>query len=240
MEGVGDEVFYFGLGAILSAVLLYKAVLYLFTSLGVPSEQQLAAEAGRTRATTYDCAICLGQAEFAVETNCGHVYCGDCLLEVWRRSNALSALSCPYCRQRVTIILPYFSQDERDSAEPGDAEVRTRVLGELSTYNRRHSGEPRTLLEQLRDLPVLLRHLGTYLASGEGLNLAFQLRVMILCVVWLLYLVSPVDLLPEAVFGVVGLIDDLLVFVLVAMYVTFFFRQVMANMAEREIPGINQ
>ena len=175
-----------------------------------------------------------------VETNCGHVYCGDCLLEVWRRSNALSALSCPYCRQRVTIILPYFSQDERDSAEPGDAEVRTRVLGELSTYNRRHSGEPRTLLEQLRDLPVLLRHLGTYLASGEGLNLAFQLRVMILCVVWLLYLVSPVDLLPEAVFGVVGLIDDLLVFVLVAMYVTFFFRQVMANMAEREIPGINQ
>ena len=33
-----------------------------------------------------------------------------CCYQVWRRSNALQATACPYCRQRITIILPYFSQ----------------------------------------------------------------------------------------------------------------------------------
>jgi len=32
MEGVGDEVFYFGLASIVGGVLLYRAVLYCFYS----------------------------------------------------------------------------------------------------------------------------------------------------------------------------------------------------------------
>ena len=51
-------------------------------------------------------------------------------------------------------------------------------------------------------------------------------RVAVLGVVWLLYLLSPLDLIPEAVFGIVGLLDDLVIFVLIAMYLTFFFRSV--------------
>ena len=71
MEGVGDEVFYFGLASVIGGVLLYRAVLYCFKSIGDPTEHMI-----------YDCPICLGKAEFAVETNCGHVYCGNCILEV--------------------------------------------------------------------------------------------------------------------------------------------------------------
>lgn len=81
MEGVGDEVFYFGLASVIGGVLLYRAVLYCFKSIGDPTEHMIS-DSGRTRSSTYDCAICLGQAEFAVETNCGHVYCGNCILEV--------------------------------------------------------------------------------------------------------------------------------------------------------------
>ena len=75
----------------------------------------------------------------------------------------------------------------------GEIEQRNALLTEVHTYNRRYSGEPRTLLEMIRsekpnnflfflqnsivrDLPVLLRHLVHYLLSGEGLHLAFQLR----------------------------------------------------------------
>merc|ERR1712179_106083 len=114
----------------------------------------------------------------------------------------------------ITILLPYFSQEERDSAD----------LTEIET----------------RDLPVLLRHLVHYLFSGEGLHLAFQLRVAVLAAMWLLYLLSPLDLIPEAVFGLVGLLDDLVIFLLIAMYLTFFFRQIMANMGENLPAGINQ
>ena len=39
-------------------------------------------DSGRTRSSQHDCAICLDEATFAVETNCGHVHCGNCLLDV--------------------------------------------------------------------------------------------------------------------------------------------------------------
>jgi len=64
--------------------------------------------------------------------------------------------------------------------------------------------------------------------------------VAVLVAMWLLYLLSPLDLIPEAVFGIVGLLDDLVLFLLISMYLTFFFRQIMANMGENVPPGINQ
>jgi len=243
MEGVGDEVFYFGIATVVGGVLLVRSVLYLFSISGPDMTQSTTENSGRTRSSQHDCAICLGEASLAVETNCGHVYCGDCILEVWRRSNALSAMSCPYCRQRITIMLPYFSQEEKDSAELEISENRSKIVSEVHMYNRRYSGEPRSLLEQFRDLPMLLRHLVLYLFSGEGLHLAFQLRVAVLAMFWLLYFVSPLDLIPEAVFGLVGLLDDLVIFLLVAMYLTFFFRQIIASMGQtgdQMPPGVNQ
>ena len=38
---------------------------------------------GRVRANSYDCSICLGEAQLAVETNCGHVYCGQCIISYY-------------------------------------------------------------------------------------------------------------------------------------------------------------
>jgi len=240
MEGVGDEVIYFGLATVVGGVLLYRAVVHCFDSTGDQTDQTMA-DSERTRSSNYDCAICLGEAEFAVETNCGHVYCGNCLLEVWRRSSALSAIPCPYCRQRITIILPYFSDPEKNSAEPSDVEIRDKIKTDVYTYNRRYSGEPRSVVEQVRDLPMLLRHLVAYLFTGEGLHLAFQLRVYVLAAFCLVYLLSPLDLLPEAVFGLLGLLDDLFVFLLISLYLTFFFRQIMSNMGmAADIPGVNQ
>ena len=178
---------------------------------------------GRTRTGDIDCCICLGEAQFAVETNCGHIYCGDCILEVWRRSASLSAMPCPYCRQRITILLPYFSTDEKNTAEPSELETRTAVLSQVYNYNRRFSGEPRTLMEQLVDLPVLLRHLWIYLWSGEG-HFAFQLRIVLLGIMWL----------------VIGLLDDFFIFLIIVMHLAYFFRQIFSNMLDGDIPGVNQ
>jgi len=149
---VGDEVLVFGAASLLAGLLLYYAVNWMFSLVSPPGTEgpSVSATDGRTRTTGHDCAICLGQASLALETNCGHIYCGDCILEVWRRSNALQATSCPYCRQRITIVLPYFSQEERDTAEVEEIEARSRLLQEVHTYNRRYSGEPRTLVETIR------------------------------------------------------------------------------------------
>ena len=169
-------------------------------------------------------------------------YCGNCILEVWRRSASLTAMPCPYCRQRITMLLPFFSDDERNTAEPPEIATRTAVLAELSIYNRRFSGEPRSLMEHLVDLPVLLRHLWAYFWSGQGLHFAFQLRVVLLGIMWLLYLLSPLDLLPEAVFGIIGLVDDLFIFLMISMHLAYFFRQILSNMFDGDInrPRVNQ
>jgi len=143
------------------------------------------------------------------------------------------------CRQRITILLPYFSSDEKNTAEPTEIETRNSVLTQLYTYNRRFSGEPRSVMEQLLDLPVLMRHLWSYFWSGRGLHFAFQVRVALLGIMWLVYLLSPLDLLPEAVFGIIGLLDDLFIFVLISMHLAYFFRQILSNMFDADIPGVN-
>ena len=40
---------------------------------------------GRTRPTgnNYDCSICLGSANYAIETNCGHIFCGECIFQYY-------------------------------------------------------------------------------------------------------------------------------------------------------------
>merc|ERR1719186_2396031 len=179
--------------------------------------------------TPHQCSICLEDAQLAVETNCGHVFCSNCLLEVWRRSSQLSAISCPYCRQRVTLMLPYFTQEENNAVDPVLTDYRVRLVAEMTVYNRRNSGEPRSVMEQLRDLPMLLRHLLTRLITGEGILLAFRVRIMVLGAVWVLYLLSPLDLIPEAMFGVLGLLDDLFLFILLASHLTFIFRTLVTH-----------
>jgi len=247
VEGLGDEVILFGGITIICSILLLKCLQMFYSNTDSGSNQSsggYSVEGGRTRTTEIDCCICLGDTRYGVETNCGHIYCGDCILEVYRRSSSLQAMSCPYCRQRITLMLPYLSEDERlDSADPRDNETRNRIFSEITQYNRRFSGESRSLMEHLRDLPVLLRHLWNFLWSGEGFHFAFQIRVFILFIIWIAYFLSPLDLLPEAFFGIIGLLDDLIIFIMISMHLTYFFRQIIINVMNNRLndtPGINQ
>ena len=49
-------------------------------------------------------------------------------------------------------------------------------------------------------------------------------KILLLQLTVVLYLCSPVDLIPEAVFGVLGLIDDLVVAILVAYTIAGVWR----------------
>lgn len=44
-----------------------------------------------------------------------------------------------------------------------------------------------------------------------------------------MYLISPLDMIPEAVFGFLGLLDDLFVIFLLAIYVTVIYRRFLAS-----------
>jgi late competence protein required for DNA uptake (superfamily II DNA/RNA helicase) len=55
-----------------------------------------------------ECPICLGTLRAAVETDCGHAFCAECL-EV---SLARSGGTCPVCRSNVTSSHPSYTLRE--------------------------------------------------------------------------------------------------------------------------------
>lgn len=191
----------------------------------------------RTRRNNTDsqCPICLGTARYAIETNCGHLFCGQCMIMYWRHGTWLGAVRCPVCRQQVTLLLQCFTDGEQNSAELEDVDERNTVTREINDYNRRFSGEPRPLMDYVRDLPTLLRHLWNEFFSIGGLMYMFRFRIVLCFFAACMYLISPLDIIPEAVFGILGLLDDLFVMLLLAIYISIIYRRFIANRAQTNL-----
>ena len=97
---------------------------------------------------TEDCPICLETVKMGLMTPCRHRFCGDCILEVWRKSQKIAAISCPYCRQEVTHLVPSMSEEERNTKESREEELRSRVLEEAERYKRELQDIPNTTERQ--------------------------------------------------------------------------------------------
>ncbi|KAJ6657086.1 hypothetical protein lerEdw1_002831 [Lerista edwardsae] len=104
--------------------------------------------------------------------------------------------------EQVTLFFPLFNEGQQDGAQ---------VLQDVNDYNRRFSGQPRTIMERIMDLPTLLRHAFREMFSVGGLFWMFRIRIFLCLLGALLYLASPLDFLPEALFGILGFLDDFFV-----------------------------
>jgi RING finger protein 170 len=151
------------------------------------------------------------------------MFCGECITAYWRYGDWLGAINCAVCRAAVTILLVSFQ--EADLEDPS----RERILEEVREYNSRFSGEPRPLLDYIRDIPVLLPHLAAQFFSLTGIIAMFRLRVLMCVTVAFIYILSPLDILPEAIFGIVGMLDDAFVVLMFAMYISLAYRQFIAG-----------
>ncbi|XP_015791981.1 E3 ubiquitin-protein ligase RNF170 [Tetranychus urticae] len=173
------------------------------------------------------CPVCLNEPVHPVETNCGHLFCGKCLTVYWRHGRWLGPVLCPVCRQQVSLILRCFPESNNLTAEESN-EVQN-LLRDIHEYNRRFSGEPRPWIDYLYDLPTLLRHSVSEFFTVGGLMWMFRIRIFLCFIGAIMYLISPLDILPEAVFGLFGFLDDVFVVLLFAIYVTIIYRRFLAN-----------
>lgn len=232
VEGIGDEVLY-GIGAFLG--ILVPLVVYISNrssegtqNIHPDSEENVRSTRERVQATTrvrtnpgeIDCPVCLGNTQYGIETNCGHIFCGTCIITYWEHGTWLGAVRCPVCRQQVTLLLVHFTEEEQNQPSAS----KTEILNKIADYNRRFSGEPRPLMDYLRDLPTLLRHALREFFSVGGLIWMFRLRIIAIFLAALLYFISPLDIIPEAVFGILGFLDDLFVLLLLAIYISIIYR----------------
>jgi RING finger protein 170 len=59
--------------------------------------------------------------------------------------------------------------------------------------------------------------------------LMFRIRIVLCFLAALMYLFSPLDIIPEAVFGVLGLLDDVFVVFLLAIYISIIYRRLVVS-----------
>uniref|UniRef100_A0A9J7XIM3 E3 ubiquitin-protein ligase RNF170 n=1 Tax=Cyprinus carpio carpio TaxID=630221 RepID=A0A9J7XIM3_CYPCA len=174
------------------------------------------------------CPVCLQQAVLPVETNCGHLFCGPCIIAYWRYGTWLGAINCPICRQTVTLLFPLFRDTGGAQTQDGQVEPAL-ILRDIQDYNRRFSGQPRSLLDRLLDVPTLLRHAFREMFSVGGLFWMFRIRILLCVLGALTYLASPLDFIPEGVVGLLGFMDDFFVILLLFIYISIMYREVVTQ-----------
>lgn len=97
---------------------------------------------------TDDCGICHDPVEDAVVTSCNHVFCKACLIEY---SAALGNVSCPSCREPLTVDLTTNS-GEKNSATAIKGCKRSGILNRLKIADFKTSTKIDALREEIRNM----------------------------------------------------------------------------------------
>ncbi|KAK3004983.1 hypothetical protein RJ639_017901 [Escallonia herrerae] len=199
------------------------------------------------------CSVCHGNFHIPCQANCSHWFCGaslllflplriitpvgNCILQVWNHGPAFQPCTCPLCRRQITLLVP----SDASSQHHNDSEV-SEILGKVEAYNRLFGLRTNGLSQRLQDLPFLLRRLLREMLNPQrSLPLVVKARVFLavkyitqqgsVCsismVLSAIYLISPVDIIPEAIFGIIGLLDDLVIVLVCFLHVAALYRSVL-------------
>ncbi|GLT63315.1 hypothetical protein SLA2020_358890 [Shorea laevis] len=169
------------------------------------------------------CSICMARFEVPCQANCSHWFCGKCIMQCWQHGPTFLPCKCPLCRCQITLLVP------------GEASLRERrnsavaeVLENIEKYNRLFGGQTRGFRQRFQDLPFLLRRLLREMINpGRSLPFVIQARVYIAMFLSVAYVLSPIDIIPEAILGVVGFLDDILIVLLCFLHVAALYRSVL-------------
>lgn len=176
--------------------------------------------------SSQSCPVCLQTTSFPVQTNCGHLFCAPCLMAYWRHGTWLDAISCPLCRQKVSVLCHLFKESRSDHQSK-------EVLVEISNYNRRYSGAPRRVTDYLCDAPLLLQMLLRGLGTMGGLVWIFLFRVVLCCVGTVVSISSPPLETDPSLCGLLGVLDDLVVVILLLICVININQQMAPDTREQ-------
>ncbi|KAI5661561.1 hypothetical protein M9H77_20884 [Catharanthus roseus] len=115
------------------------------------------------------CPICFGEFETPCETNCGHWFCGSCILLLWSYRGAFRQCKCPICCSPINKLVPepsLFLQQEEEVME---------LLKRVKHYNCLYGGGLRGLSLKVKALLLLIIKC-LYRAVRNPDNITFTVR----------------------------------------------------------------
>ncbi|EXB57733.1 RING finger protein 170 [Morus notabilis] len=166
------------------------------------------------------CAICHDNFNIPCQANCSHWFCGSCIMQVWDYASVRRPCRCPLCRREITLLVP----SEASVRQRNDTDI-AEVLGKVERYNRSFAQHDRDLVQRIRDLPFFLRRLLREIMDPQrSLPLVIRARVYIAMILSAVYILSPLDFIPEGILGLVGLLDDLIILLIFFFHVAALYR----------------
>ncbi|KAJ3709251.1 hypothetical protein LUZ61_012956 [Rhynchospora tenuis] len=169
------------------------------------------------------CSVCHEDFTLPFQANCSHWFCGECIMRVWDHGAALQPCKCPICRRLITLLVPGEMPPEHLQLPQA-----TRVLTNVEAYNSRFGGGPRSLIQRLQDLPFFTRRLfREFMDPQRTLPLIFRARMFFAMAMSAIYVLSPVDIIPEGIFGLAGFLDDALILVVVFLHLAALYRSLL-------------
>jgi RING finger protein 170 len=92
----------------------------------------------------------------------------------------------------------------------------------INTWNRRQNP---TWIDIIRDAPVLVGYLFSLLMSPGAIGVAYMAHLAVQFLIVVLYVLFPFDFIPEAIFGPLGYLDDMLVLFIIVVVWSISFRR---------------
>ena len=129
---------------------------------------------------------------------------------------------------RVRVLAESNSARQLGEQTTEQASAEAEALSQVDKYNRLFGSAAGTILTNPLRWLTLLRWLVHELWSGNTdmvLRLVRNLRLIMFTIVVTGYILSPVDFFPESILGFVGLFDDLLFAIVVAIYISNAYRE---------------
>ncbi|TYI99768.1 hypothetical protein E1A91_A13G040200v1 [Gossypium mustelinum] len=121
------------------------------------------------------CPICFGSFTVPCRSNCGHWYCGSCILQFWNYSSASMPCKCPMCACKIVNLMP-----EAPLQQQQDQEVT----------------------QKLRQLPFFMKKIFQGLMDPDANDTYIAEMRLFAMLLSIIYRATPFDFLPTGGVGI--------------------------------------
>ncbi|KAK5770650.1 RING finger protein [Gossypium arboreum] len=147
------------------------------------------------------CPICFGSFTVPCRSNCGHWYCGSCILQFWNYSSASMPCKCPMCACKIVNLMPEASLQQQQ-----DQEV-TQVLKSVQRYNLLFVGGALGYIQKLRQLPFFMKKIFRGLMDPDANDTYIAEMRLFAMLLSIIYRATPFDFLPTGGVGIGRVFD---------------------------------